>query len=385
MAVRPGQIRYLQKGKLLGAKSHAGFVDTFNWMLSWIYNFRTGPGLQLSGERAGKPRLSLGLNTDGGAPVEDGQDDMPPYFIPGLEDVAPFTVRFHQTEDDQTGQWEIYLPNGCCNVGGGCAPMNPKASEKSGHEDDADSWYALPGADDNLAQKNVTVGEGEDAREVTQRRFTVYAHVKPSAKVYGVDEINDPARRLLAVCIRDGVVEDNLAAGGHVNSLGQYRSYNTAGDIFSAEVASVAITEDGTGVSRSVRQFRTTPIDLVPPAGTGVSDFDLVWSLEFNPYSGQLHTMKLYCVRQTAAAAGIAITGDTMTEVQTSAGKVYARIDATHLDNGSGIVQVLKDPQGVETSSPYVVWLPLYDLDTNGVVTADYRSQSLVNLQLFHA
>ena len=56
MAVRPGQIRYLTKGKLLGAKSHAGFVDTFNWMLSWIYNFRTGPGLSLVGERAGHPR-----------------------------------------------------------------------------------------------------------------------------------------------------------------------------------------------------------------------------------------------------------------------------------------------------------------------------------------
>ena len=296
--------------------------------------------------------------------------------------LAPFAVRFHKTEGDPDGQWEIYLPPGCCSVGGSCEPMNPKASEKSGHDDD-DSWYALPGAD-SMAQESVPVGEGEDARHVTRRRFTVHAHVKPSAKVYGVDEIDAPARRLLAVCIRDSVTEDNLAASGRYEALRQYRIYNTAGDIFSAEVASVAITEDGTEVSRSVRQFRTTPIDLVP-AGAGVSGFDLVWSLEFNPYSEQLHTQKLYCVRQTGAAAGIAITGDTMTEVQTSAGKVYARIDATHLDNGSGIVQVLKDPQGVETSSPYVVWLPLYDLEINGCVTADYRSQSLVNLQLFHA
>ena len=82
MAVRPGQIRYLTKGKLLGAKSHAGFVDTFNWMLSWIYNFRTGPGLSLVGERGGHPRLSLTLLNEGGAPIDDGGDDTP-YEMPG--------------------------------------------------------------------------------------------------------------------------------------------------------------------------------------------------------------------------------------------------------------------------------------------------------------
>ena len=82
MAVRPGQIRYLTKGKLLGAKSHAGFVDTFNWMLSWIYNFRTGPGLSLVGERGGHPRLSLTLLNEDGAPIDDGGDDTP-YEITG--------------------------------------------------------------------------------------------------------------------------------------------------------------------------------------------------------------------------------------------------------------------------------------------------------------
>lgn len=82
MAVRPGQIRYLTKGKLLGAKSHQGFVDTFNWMLSWIYNFSVGPGLSLVGGRAGKPHLSLTLLNEDGAPIDDGGEDTP-YEITG--------------------------------------------------------------------------------------------------------------------------------------------------------------------------------------------------------------------------------------------------------------------------------------------------------------
>ena len=54
------------------------------------------------------------------------------------------------------------------------------------------------------------------------------------------------------------------------------------------------------------------------------------------------------------------------------------------IGDGAGIVQVLKDPSGVSVSSPYVVWLHLYDIFLN-TVTADHRAQSLVNLQLFHA
>lgn len=82
MAVRPGQIRYLTKGKAIGAKSLAGFVDTFNWMLSWIYNFKVGPGLRLQDERAGMPRLSLTLMNDDGAPIDGGGEDTP-YEITG--------------------------------------------------------------------------------------------------------------------------------------------------------------------------------------------------------------------------------------------------------------------------------------------------------------
>lgn len=295
--------------------------------------------------------------------------------------LAPFTVRLHKTEDDQTGQWEIYLPPGCCNVGGTCEPMNTKANEKSGHEDDDASWYAVPGLAD-LIGETITIGTGNEARQATRKWGTVYVHVKPSAKVDGVDQLDAPARRLYVVCIIDEKIVELYAQRARFDLLRRYLAMNTLGDIFSTTVAEVTIIEDGDTASETIKQRRTTPIDLVPPAGTGVSGFDLVWVLELTRF-GQLRVTKLLCVRQTAAAAGITITGDTMTDV-VNAQTVYARIDATDMNNGSGIVQVLKDPEDVNISSPYVVWLPLYDLKDNNV-TADHRAQSLVNLQLFHA
>jgi hypothetical protein len=88
-------------------------------------------------------------------------------------------------------------------------------------------------------------------------------------------------------------------------------------------------------------------------------------------------------VRATVSAAGISITGDTMTDVTDATG-IYARINTTDLTEGVGKVEVLKDPTNTYNSTPYVVWLHLFSLTSNAV-KADFRSQSLVNLQLFHA
>jgi len=297
--------------------------------------------------------------------------------------LAPFTVRHHRTGGDAAGQWEIYLPPGCCSVGGACDVMNARADAKSGHEGDGDGWYEVPGPS-RLVGTQAAVGEGEDARQVTRKSCTVRAHVKPSAKVYGVDAIDAPARRLLAVCVIDDYIVNRYISMGRPDLAREFWDWNAAGDVFSAQVAEIAITEDGGVASRTVTQNRTAPIDLVPPAGTGVSGFDLVWNLEMSEL-GMLYTRNLFCVRQVAAAAGISLTGDTMTDV-VNASKVYARIDATDMTDGSGVVQVVKDPQDAGISSPYVVWLPLYDLKNNNcLVTADHRPQSLVNLQLFHA
>lgn len=104
MAIRPGQIRYLAKGKAIGAKSLAGFVDTFNWMLSWIYNFKVGQGLKIEGERAGSPRLSLTLMNDDGVPVDDGGEDTP-YEMTGKGGAPSATIPgpFQPVHDATTG------------------------------------------------------------------------------------------------------------------------------------------------------------------------------------------------------------------------------------------------------------------------------------------
>lgn len=74
---RPRPTTRLKKGKLIGAKSHRGFVDTFNWMLAWIANFTVGAGLSLTGADIGRPKLELNLIDGNGVPVSDGDPDHP--------------------------------------------------------------------------------------------------------------------------------------------------------------------------------------------------------------------------------------------------------------------------------------------------------------------
>ena len=100
--------------------------------------------------------------------------------------LAPFAVRLHKTEDDPDGQWEIYLPPGCCNVGGACEPLNPPASDTSGHEDDDPAWRSL-GSISNWMSLVPEDSTEVDGIQEEQRRAVVEIHVKPSAKEYGVE------------------------------------------------------------------------------------------------------------------------------------------------------------------------------------------------------
>lgn len=69
MAAQPPQIRYLQEGKLIGAKSHRGFVATWNWVLSWVFSFFAGRGVTLSGARLGRPRIDVEIQAGDGVDV----------------------------------------------------------------------------------------------------------------------------------------------------------------------------------------------------------------------------------------------------------------------------------------------------------------------------
>lgn len=281
----------------------------------------------------------------------------------GIYEVAPFTVRYH------IDQWEIYLPDGCCNYGGACAPINDATSSAGdGHNNDDPAWRILP-----LDESAGTTGEDDDGN--TYREWNVEIHVKPSAKMYGMDDLNKPARRLVWAC-----ASDRLKPVASVTDAERYA--NTPGDSWSSVVARVRVTsgaEDGES-ARKVTQLRKTPVD-VAETGNTLAGFGLVWY--FSVDNGALKVEKVYCIRQHMALAGIVVSGDTMTEV-TGASQVVARIDSTELDVGSGIVSVVKDPNSTGASSPYVIWLSLFTMKFN-TVTGDYRSQSLSNIQVFHA
>lgn len=274
---------------------------------------------------------------------------------PASAGVAPFAVRY----DGENERWIVYLPYGCMNVGGTCHPINPQVTQRPG-------WHLLA-----LDESQGTAGEDADGN--TYREWTVTAHAKTSAKIYGVDNLNAPTRRLLFVGAEDLLNTDPTDAE-------RYR--DTPGDSFSCAVARIRVTvvvADGESrVVRNVTQLRTTPVDVGDVrAPTG---FDLVWY--FSSASGALTVETVYCMRQLLSVAGMSVTGNQMTDV-TDAEWIYARIDTADMSDGRGIASVVADPgNDVYSSGNLITWLALYRLKENSV-TDDYRENSLKNVQLY--
>ena len=284
--------------------------------------------------------------------------------------LAPFTCRYHEVEDGDA-QWEIYLPYGSVNVGGTCAPINPAASGTgSDHAGDTNGWRLL-GLDESAGTAG-TDGDGNSYRE-----WDVAIHAKTSAKMYGVDDLNAPARRLVWAS-----VTDRLKRSGTMTDAERYK--DTPGDAFSCVVARIRVTEENvdgeTVTNRTVTPLRRTAVDVGDvPAPTG---FDLVWY--FSVADGALAVEKIYCLRQLISVAGMSVTGNQMTDV-TDAEWIYARIDTADMSGGRGIASVVADPgNDVYSSGNLITWLALYRLKEN-TVTDDYRENSLKNVQLYRA
>ena len=311
------------------------------------------------------PGLNIRTKVTPGGTIINGT----PGGAQGVYEYTPFTVRYH------VDQWEIFLPAGCCNYGGPCSPINAAASSSGGeHANDDPAWRLLYLDESKGTTGAGSAGNGENSETAgsTYREWDVEIHVKPSAKVLNVDELNKPARRLLWAC-----AVDRLKPASSVTDAERYA--NTPGDSWSSIVARVRVT--GLGDARKVTNLRSVPVD-VADNGETLRGFQLVWYFSID--DGELEVEHVYCMRQVGAAAGIAITGDEMTDVVDAEESIYARIDATDMTTGSGKLEVLKDPQGTTDSGPHVVWLPLYNI-THNTVTADLRAQSLANIQLFHA
>ena len=284
----------------------------------------------------------------------------------GVYEIAPFTVRYH------INQWEIYLPDGCCNYGGTCTPINAAASlSGDDHANDDPAWRIF-----SLDESAGTTGEDDDGN--TYREWNVEIHVKPSAKMSQVDDLNKPARKLMWAC-----ASDRLKPPAEITDAERYA--NTPGDSWSCVVACVRLTSSGEGTepARKVTALRRTPID-VADYGETLSGFGLVWYFSLD--DGALKVEKVFCLRQVAAVAGISVTGDQMTDV-TDAEDVYARIDSSDMSDGDGILSVVADPSGEDNphvSDTLITWLQLYQMKEN-TVTGDYRETSLKNVQLYRA
>ena len=287
----------------------------------------------------------------------------------------PWKVRKHVTENDSSGQWEIWLPPGVMSVGTTLTPLNNAASKKSGHEGDEPGWYAFYL---NESEGEPSQTETVNGQTVEVRTFSIIAHAKTSAKVFNADSLNAPARRLLFVSARKVPSQTEQA-----NMSDAARLANTWGDEFSQVVATVKISQpNGGDISRKITQDISTPISVAARERT---NFDLVWYFSVSA-QGVLTVESLYCVRQLMAVAGMEVTGDTLVDVKGKS-KLYAKINTSDMSSGAGIISVVADPDENEdptVSGDFVTWLPLYNL-TENAVESDFRGQSLVNVQLYRA
>ena len=292
---------------------------------------------------------------------------------------APWTVRKHVTEDDENGQWEIWLPPGCMSVGAPLTPINKPASEASGHDDDRPGWYALHLDEGEGDETTETSGTGDSQVTTASRTWNIVAHAKTSAKMSGVDALDSPARRLLYVSAQKVQTDDEAAEATDAQQVA-----NTWGDEFSQIVATVKIGTS-TLVESDAKPFRKTiQASSVPISvqGRARTNFDLVWYFKFSS-DGALEVDDVYCTRTNAAAAGLTLEGPTLTKVTGAEKSIYAKVLTNPLnpDPNSGTVEVVMDPSGMQPDN-FVTWLRLYDMSSNAVV-ADFRTQSLANLQVY--
>lgn len=70
--VKPAFVVSLVKGRIVDAV--VGFVDTFNWLLSFILNIRVGAGLSLTDSEIGMPKISLKLKAGDGISFEEDEE-----------------------------------------------------------------------------------------------------------------------------------------------------------------------------------------------------------------------------------------------------------------------------------------------------------------------
>lgn len=291
------------------------------------------------------------------------------------EGLTPWAVRYHVTETDDEGKWEIWLPTGCMAVGETLTPINLAASEVSGHDDEA-GWYLVNLDEDEGSATTSTTGVGDGAVTTVSRTWDIIAHAKTSAKMYGVDELDARARRLLYVSARK-----RWSTGDPAPTAAQ-RVANTWGDEFSQVVARVTVgtRTQGQGEARPFREIVRLASAPISVQGRARSNFDLVWYFSVSVPDGGLAVEKVYCMRNLTAIGGMTVYGPTLAEVTDAADSIWVRIETNPLVKGSGqnILAVVVDPSNHSSDDTFLTWLRIYDMEDNAV-KADYRASALVN------
>ena len=302
---------------------------------------------------------------------------------------APFACRFHKTEDDETGKWEIWMPPGCVSVGGPCEAINAPMAGVSGHEDDADGWglicfwdnptYWNQYAPARTYRKQVPDGSGGTTEViVNSHAWSVVVHAKTAGKTWQADGPDAPARRLCYASARPLVLTPGRYTQAERDAM--FWDATRAGDEFAFEVGRITVArwvQAGELMERhAYEHLRRIPLDL---PGRAPSNLDLEWYYAVDAATGRLTCEKVYCRRIEQAAAGMTVRGPDYVDVTGAEATIYARIDV----NGAGesVMDVVLDPDDV-SGGDLVTWLHLYDVKDNRV-TADYRASSLVNVQVF--
>ena len=308
--------------------------------------------------------------------------------------LQPFTVRFYKLDPDDNSAtkeflgrygWKIYLPQGCVSVGETCTPINRRMNELAGHEDEDDNWYDLAVDEDadcgaRTATEEIPDGEGgTTSKSVYYHEWEVIIHAKTQAKIYGVDELNVPARHLFYAEARPKKLPSGNAR------TDEEKAYNFWGDEFSQTVATFHVrSEPNTPVAKVSRSISAVARGAISVAGRAAQNFDLVWYFEVDEDTGKLSVTNVYCVRNSTAIGGMTVDGPTMTEVTDAQNSIWVMINTNTLITGNAaqnILEVKIDPQS-PSSGDFVTWLRLYDIKYN-VVSADYRASALNNAITF--
>ena len=261
---------------------------------------------------------------------------------PEKEHLRPFTVRWHQPED-AAGQWEIYMPAGCISIGSSCSPLNPPASDTTGHDGET-GWYLLPMLD--------TPSAGDS--------FSVIVHAKQRA--VAADDLPgsgdpDAAPAVLAWIHKNGLIPSQQSAEARMAYAGDGQSFTAATITYSAG------DEGGDPVS-SVSQPDNA---VVRYPGEADREFDLWWAFDVTSQSLSVEEMGL--LRRTLSTGTDVARITDPVDVTDAAQGIYLRV---RNQGGATELTVALDVNDTTAGTDFFI-VQLYEVNQYHV-TSDYRS-----------